>query len=180
MKTRRWLGSSLLVPVLVFLSAGSALSDRDHGRRFKAGLSGSNEVPAISTLARGDFSLRLDDAATLSYKLRYSGLTPPTTLFAHIHFGQHDVNGGVSAFLCGGGTKPAPCPNPEGEVEGTITAADVVGPSGQGIAAGEFAELLKQIRRGDTYVNVHTSTFPGGEIRGQIREADRHDDDDDR
>ena len=171
MKTR-WLGYSLLVSGFVFLPPPSARTDGNDDNRFRATLSGSNEVPAISTLARGDFRAWLTGPETLSYRLRYSGLAP-STLFAHIHFGQHDVNGGVSAFLCGGSTKP-PCPNLSGEVTGTIVPADVIGPAGQGIAAGEFAELLKQIRRGDTYANVHTTPFPTGEIRGQIKD---HDDD---
>jgi hypothetical protein len=51
----------------------------------------------------------------------------------------------------------------------TITAADVVGPGGQGIAAGEFAEILNALRAGVAYANVHTAAFGGGEIRGQIR-----------
>jgi hypothetical protein len=50
-----------------------------------------------------------------------------------------------------------------------ITAEDVIGPSGQGITAGEFAELLRHIRRGRAYANVHSTQSPGGEIRGQIQ-----------
>lgn len=59
------------------------------------------------------------------------------------------------------------CPQ-EGTVTGTIGPADVVGPSGQGISAGEFAEVLRAIRGGAAYVNVHSTVFPGGEIRGQL------------
>jgi hypothetical protein len=44
-----------------------------------------------------------------------------------------------------------------------------VGPAAQGIAAGEFAELVRAIKAGATYVNVHSSLFPTGEIRGQIK-----------
>jgi CHRD domain-containing protein len=73
-------------------------------------------------------------------------------------------------FLCGGGSKPA-CPA-SGTVTGTIVPADVIGPSGQGIAAGEFAELVRAIRNGATYANLHTEMFPGGEIRGNIRRVD--------
>jgi hypothetical protein len=101
-------------------------------------------------------------------------------LFAHIHFGQKNVSGGVAAFLCGGGSKPAACPAREGTVTGTIVAADVVGPSNQGIAAGEFAELVRAIRAGKTYANVHSSKFPGGEIRGQISARNGDGDDDDK
>jgi CHRD domain len=40
---------------------------------------------------------------------------------------------------------------------------------GQGIAAGEFDELVDAIRAGFTYANVHTTAFPPGEIRAQIK-----------
>ena len=53
--------------------------------------------------------------------------------------------------------------------DGTSTAADVVGPAAQGIAAGEFEELVQAIRAQRTYANVHAAAFPGGEIRGQLR-----------
>jgi hypothetical protein len=92
--------------------------------------------------------------------------------FAHIHFAQRGVNGGVAAFLCGGGDKPA-CPQ-EGEVTGTIDANDVVGPAAQGIAGatattpGEIDELIAAMKVGATYANVHTDLFENGEIRGQI------------
>ena len=89
----------------------------------------------------------------------------------HIHLAQRHVPGVVVAFLCGGGGKP-PCPSPGGTVSGTITAADIVGPAEQGIAPGEFGEVVRALRAGATYVNVHSELFPAGEIRGQIRRAD--------
>ncbi|HYV06332.1 MAG TPA: CHRD domain-containing protein [Blastocatellia bacterium] len=36
------------------------------------------------------------------------------------------------------------------------------------MAAGEFAEVLAAMRAGTVYVNVHSTVFPGGEIRGQL------------
>jgi hypothetical protein len=78
------------------------------------------------------------------------------------------VVGGVAAFLCGGGDKPA-CPVRGGTVTGTIDPADVIGPTDRGIGAGEFAELVRAMRNGATYVNVHSVTYPAGEIRGNIR-----------
>jgi hypothetical protein len=53
-------------------------------------------------------------------------------------------------------------------IKGTWVAADVVGPAGQGIAAGELAELVRALRAGVAYANIHSTTQPAGEIRGQV------------
>ena len=114
-----------------------------------------------------------DAAQTIDYKLSYEGLEAPA-IAAHIHLGARATSGGVIAFLCSGGNKPA-CPAGGGTVTGTITPADIIGPAGQGIAPGEFAEVVRAIRNGAVYANVHSTLRPGGEIRGQVR----GDDDDD-
>ena len=54
-------------------------------------------------------------------------------------------------------------------MQGVITQADVIGPTTQGIGAGQFNALVRSVRNTATYVNVHTANFPPGEIRGQIR-----------
>jgi hypothetical protein len=59
-------------------------------------------------------------------------------------------------------------------VTGTLRPADVIGPAGQGITAGQFEELVRAIRAGATYVNVHSSLYPGGEIRGQLDHEHHH------
>jgi hypothetical protein len=163
------LGGTLAIAALVLGSYAGA----DSGKKsVKADLlTGYQEAtPAgVSSAATGSFEATIDDAAqTIDYTLSYSGLEAPA-LFAHIHFGNRFTSGGVAAFLCGGGGKPA-CPTPEGTVSGTITAADVVGPAGQGIASGEFGEFVSAIRAGLTYANVHSTKFPAGEIRGQIND----------
>jgi len=144
-------------------------------RSLKAELDGYEEVPAtLSSPASGEFQAQVDSSETqLSYVLQYSGFTVPITQ-GHIHFGSRATLGGISIWLCGSATNPGPagtplCPQGEGTVIRTVTAADVVGPAGQGIAAGEFAEIVKAMRAGAAYANVHTTAFPGGEIRGQIR-----------
>jgi hypothetical protein len=53
-------------------------------------------------------------------------------------------------------------------VSGTLTATNVITQTGQGISAAEFAEVIRAIRAGFAYANVHSDLFPGGEIRGQI------------
>ena len=63
---------------------------------------------------------------------------------------------------------PPACPARSGTVTGTLTAADVVGPTAQGIAAGEFEEVLEALRSEAGYANVHSTKFAGGEIRGQV------------
>jgi hypothetical protein len=132
-------------------------------------LRGFDEVPALSIPgAFAQFQLNINDASqTISFRMRWTGLTGPPTQ-SHVHIGQPGVNGGVSAFFCGGSTKPA-CPQATtAQIQGTITPADVIGPAGQGVAPGEWGELVQAIRAGYTYANIHTQAFPGGEIRGQI------------
>jgi CHRD domain len=175
---------SLLVAGGLTVVAAAALADRGHGNghgnRFSAKLTGFQETPSESTPGHGSFSARLTNGGTMiHYRLRYEDFEAGegNTLFAHIHFGQRGVAGGVSAFLCGGGDKP-PCTPIEGDISGDIDAADVIGPAGQGIAAGEMDELIRAMRKGYAYANVHTTLNPPGLIRGQIKSGRRHRDDD--
>ena len=130
-------------------------------------MSGYLEVPSVSTSARGTIEVKINNNSTIEYKLTYSGLSS-NALFAHIHFAQPGVNGGIAAFLCGGGGKSA-CPATAGTVSGTIGSGDVTALAGQGIAAGEIGELIAAMKAGFTYANVHSTNFGGGELRGQIR-----------
>src|SRR6185503_473949 len=108
-----------------------------------------------------------EEASTIEYELSYADLNGPVVV-AHVHLGQRNVSGGVMFFLCGGGTKPA-CPPAPATVTGTVVVSDIVGPGGQGITLGEFAEAVASIRAGLAYANVHSTTQPNGEIRGQLR-----------
>ncbi len=142
---------------------------------FKADPDSYQEVPALSTTGTGSFELGLNSAQDeANYELSYQGLEGGAVLFAHIHLGERHTNGGVIVFLCSN-FGPAPpgtpsCPPNDGTVvSGTLMAGDVVGPAGQGIAAGEFAEFVEALRAGAAYVNVHTAGFGTGEIRGQVQ-----------
>jgi hypothetical protein len=151
------------------LSAFGTMAFASGDDEFRASLNGYNEVNSKSTVARGSFRAELE-GGVIEYTLSYANLETPA-LFAHIHFAQSRVNGGVIAFLCGGGDKP-PCPPTTGTVTGVIDPADIIGPSDQGIEPGSFAEAIRAMRADATYANVHSDRFPGGEIRGQIREDD--------
>jgi hypothetical protein len=157
--------------VAVVATASVALANGEGGKNsFRAKMDGWKEIPSVVSTGEGRFRAKLVNPTTLEYELEYSGLETPS-LFAHIHIGGRNENGGVSAFLCGGGGKP-PCPPTAGTVTGTIVPADVIGPVSQGVLAGEFADLILAMRRGETYANVHSERSPGGEIRGQIRSND--------
>lgn len=164
------MGKRILFTVLsmIVLTTAVVVSIQANNRQvLRARLTGFQEVPSISTTGKGNFEIRInrhEDSA--DYTLSYTGLEA-NALAAHIHLGQRGANGGIITFLCGG-AKPA-CPASPGEITGTIVAADIQTVMGQGIDASEFDEFLRALRSGNTYVNVHTMTFPGGEIRGQIR-----------
>jgi len=167
--------AGLITVILGLAAASHAVAQGGSGgaRHVRADLNGYQEVPSISTTGEGSFTASIDDDNRLIfYELSYAALEGTTTLQAHIHLGQRSVNGAVSTFLCGGGDKPS-CPPTSGTVEGIIDAADVTGPAAQGIAPGEFEELVRAIRAGHTYANVHTNKHPGGEIRGQIHDRDQ-------
>jgi CHRD domain len=142
------------------------------GQRIRERLSSYQEVPALSTAGSGEFRARLRlGQDEISYSLSYADLTGAVQQ-AHIHLGQTAVSGAISVFLCtnldNGPAGTQACPPAPATIEGTIRPADVVGPAAQGLAAGEFDELVNAIFAGVTYVNVHSATFPNGEIRAQL------------
>jgi hypothetical protein len=194
---------AILALLLIVGSVPAVLTadDDSHNKshNFFARLSGFNEVHfsggppaatlrgAISTKAEGTFRARLrKNMDVIDYELTYKGLEGSVTQ-AHIHFGQRHTVGGIVVWLCQtvgptGSPAPAPvdpiaitplCPA-EGTVSGTITPGEVLAQTAQGIAAGEFEELVRALRAGAAYANVHSSLFGPGEIRGQIRDSNRH------
>jgi len=180
---------TILAIALATHGSSAVIHDDDHRTRskrsLKADLSGFNEVMTVSSPARGSFRGVLSrDAKGFSYRLVFKELSSSVTQ-SHIHFGAHHTNGGISVWLCQTDVNKAPAGQEAtpmcaamasdgrfGEVVGEITEANVIGPSGQGISSGEFEEFIRAVKAGRTYVNVHSATFPGGEIRGQIKVDD--------
>lgn len=153
----------------IALASGGNKGHGKHGKgQFRAKLTGYEETP-LTLNSNGHAKLKLKLTHTGGeFTLTYADLSGPP-VFAHIHFGRPGITGGVSVFFCGGGGKPA-CPaTPSGTVTGTFTAADVLGPTTQGINPGDLDSLVKAIRAGASYANMHTAKFLGGEIRGQIK-----------
>jgi hypothetical protein len=173
--TRLRIATTALIVALVgaSIALASAGKGKDDDNGFAARLIGFNEVPANNTAGRGDLTFTMT-STQITFKLVYAGLSGPPAA-AHIHVGQKNVNGGVSVFFCGGGGQAA-CPAAtSGTVSGTITAANVVGPTAQGYNVGDLAAVERAIKAGVTYADMHTAKFPAGEIRGQIRGGDNGD-----
>ena len=169
MKTKNvgfWLIFALTASVLAAPPAHSQTE------RFSASLSGANEVPPINSAGTAGFEMSIQPGA-INFSLNFSDLSSPLSV-AHLHFAPSKVAGGVMIFLCGGGGQPA-CPAAtSGSITGTITAANVTGPTGQGITGGDLDSALAAVRDELSYANMHTTNFTGGEIRGQVRRGAGH------
>ena len=143
------------------------------GFRFRAVLSGSEEVPSTASSASGELNMILwGDAQGINYTLNFSGLSSAVQQ-AHIHFAQPAVNGPIIIWLCGTTALPGPAGTPacpqSGSVSGVITSAQVLAsPTTQQLPAGDLAKVIRLLRNGTGYANVHTVNSPGGEIRGQV------------
>jgi hypothetical protein len=134
--------------------------------QFIAPLSGGQEVPAVDTRARGQTTFRLSaDGQELSYRLVVANLHDVT--MAHIHLAPAGANGPVVVWLYPSAPPPQLIEGRSSGVlaTGVITAGNLVGL----LAGGTMADLVAELRAGNAYVNVHTSAYPAGEIRGQIR-----------
>ena len=135
-------------------------------------------MPTLSTPADGEFKLKINRLSnTIDYRLSYEGFDDRGPQ-AHIHFGgaRHQRRHQRVPVLQRREPRPdAGVPDAGGTVDGTLDADDVIGPTRQGIAAGEFDELVDAIRAGATYANVHSTARPGGEIRAQIENGEGDD-----
>ena len=193
LELRRHMSLVALAVGCVFASAPLAAAD-GHPDRFTTDLSGFNEVHfiasppalrgAVSTAAVGRFRAVINDRREMiEYELHYDGLEGSVTQ-AHIHFGQPSTVGGIVIWLCQTAGTAAPasvaavtptCPENTrgGAVTGTIGPSQILALTSQGIDAGQFDKVVRAIRAGATYVNVHSSLFPPGEIRGQLNHDHR-------
>ncbi len=160
------------------LAAGPPEKGKGNNTTLRVNLKGLEEAPVVISGASGVLELDINEAAgTIAYDLSYDDLEGTVTQ-SHIHIGQKNIVGGIAIWLCQTPGTAAPaavaaitpvCPGPHsGTVSGTVTAANVIGPAGQAVPAGAFADVLTAIRAGKAYGNVHSTSAPGGEVRGQL------------
>lgn len=150
--------------LFAFLALG-ALAFPAQAETLLAHPSGVHEVaPSLISPGTSVFIARVShDDSKISFLLKIKGV-PTQVMAAHIHLGDRGVVGGVMVPLCG----VAPlCPQ-DGKIWGTLTSADVIA-GVPGLMAGDLASVLAAIRKGATYVNIHSMEFPQGELRDQIR-----------
>jgi CHRD domain len=167
---------ALLLPACALTLAAAPRVIQAQELKLEAKLTGFEEVPALLSTGVGEFTAEVDPTRTsITFTLTYSGLLADATQ-SHIHFGQRRVNGGIMVFFCTnlatppvGVPVPPNCPLREGTVTGTLRAADVVGPLGQGIAPLSLENVIDAIQSGHIYANVHSTRWPGGELRGQVK-----------
>jgi CHRD domain-containing protein len=177
MKTSITISGVVAAALLTMVVAPLANDGRDE-RRVSTRLSPYEETPlTINSTASGDFKAKInDDGTAIEYELTYRDLSSPPVQ-SHIHFGRPGLSGMVVLFLCTNGTPPTGVPTPQtcpaapATITGTLTAADVIPRPAQGIDAGAagLAEMLEAFEAGAAYANVHTTTYPSGEIRGLLR-----------
>jgi hypothetical protein len=166
---------TLMVVLAVLAMAGVASATPPDSKNFVSPLSGDEEVPPRDTNARGNAVYHLGgDGTELHYRLIVANIE--NVAAAHIHCGDRGVSGPVGVTLFTGSPGG-------GRVDGTLAQGTVTAPD-PGNACGwtSLAEVVDAMRSGNTYTNVHTNDgvaptntgpgdFPGGEVRGQIREA---------
>jgi hypothetical protein len=156
------LRTSLRLATAAVLALGVLGCDDDgttpETNEFRATLSGAEEVPVRNVPGTGTATFTVE-GTTVRYRLDVSGMTGVTA--AHIHVGTRGVNGPILVGLFS--ASPA-----TGAVNGTLREGSFTSADVAQVGVVTYASLLALMRNGDTYVNVHTTAFPGGEIRGQI------------
>lgn len=163
MMNSRLLLTTILI-LAVSLSASLTLPTVDQiyavKRIYDAPLSGENEVPPVQSSATGlaEFTPPVNDS--IKYRINITGISGATG--AHIHSGQAGENGEVVADLL---TSMKVNDVSYGmTIRGNLSDSSLKGP----MEGKTLEDLVVAMDSGQTYVNIHTTQHPDGEIRGQV------------
>jgi hypothetical protein len=177
---------TIALVALILVVGASATWAHNNRRTIRERLLGVQEVPVVSTTGSGIFHAEISkDGDEIEYTLSFQDLEGDIRQ-SHIHIAPEQNSGPIVLWLCQTAANPAPAgTNPPqcfnalaGEsprnntVSGVIHASDVIPNPTNGITAGELAEVLALVNAGKSYVNIHSSMSPAGEIRSQIEGHD--------
>jgi hypothetical protein len=170
MKMKTYLRTVLMFIIFLAFSGAGYADDRDGGLEFEAVLTGAQEVPERESPARGKIEVEFNKGFTeLDLDLRVSTNTVGEIRAAHFHCARAGENGPIVFGFFSPGRFPV-----SNIVDGTLTNADYTGADCVptiGRVVNNLASLAFAMREGLIYANVHTTVFPGGEVRGQMIEV---------
>ncbi len=120
-------------------------------------LSGDQQVPPVNSPGSGTAAILIDeDGQEIQVDISITGIAAGDILFAHFHFAPAGENGGIVANLI--------TSSPSSATFSAVVTPDDVIPLGPVV---DFDSLVAAVRNGQTYINIHTRSNPGGELRGQ-------------
>lgn len=137
----------------------SLIEPNDNGN-FTSQLSGNEEVPAVDTKAKGVGIFRFNRNSTmLDFMMNVSNIED--IVFSHIHLGKRGANGPVVVTLDN--------VKRDGRVNGVYARGMITNDDLRGkMLGGDLLILREALRTGNAYINIHSTKFPGGELRGQL------------
>jgi len=151
------------IGILSILTIGTTLqvAAQVSEQKFIAELTGKEEVPPNESPSSGFAWLKITNDE-IRFEVNVTDMDKVNA--AHIHLAEAGKNGPVVLTLFMGG--------PTEQVNGTIGEANVTASNLEGPMKGkDVTDLVTAMKDGTTYVNVHTTDFPNGEIRGQLKDS---------
>lgn len=137
---------------------------------YNAPLSGQNEVPPVESTATGEADFKALANGTIGYRVNITGISNASA--AHIHQAKEGENGDIIVDLL-----HTPTSKDKDTAYGMIFRGNLTDSSLKGPMQGKtLNELASAMDSGETYVNVHTTAHPDGEIRGQISNTENAED----
>lgn len=131
---------------------------------FSASLTGAAD--GATTSGTGFAWVDVNSSMTqISYTLSFQGLTSDATM-SHIHYGAAGTNGPILLWFFPSTLMPTPTAT-SGSYSGMWTESDLMKQSTDP-AITTFATLIGDLEAGNTYVNIHSTNYPMGELRGQL------------